>query len=94
MGINSVGDLTEEQFEQYKSAIKDDVRTKRAKHAVYENQRTIKAVAALKANDIALVGQLMNASTYPFVMIVRVTGIRLDTLVGRSLEGGRRYRFP
>ena len=35
---------------------------KRAKHAVYENQRTVKAVAALKANDIAQFGQLMNAS--------------------------------
>ncbi len=35
---------------------------KRAKHAVYENQRTIKAVKALKENDIETFGKLMNAS--------------------------------
>ena len=81
VGINSLGDLTEEQFEQYKSAIKDDVRTKRAKHAVYENQRTIKAVAALKANDIAQFGRLMNASHVSLRDDYEVTGIELDTLV-------------
>lgn len=81
VGINSLGDLTEEQFEQYKSAIKDEVRTKRAKHAVYENQRTIKAVAALKANDIAQFGQLMNASHVSLRDDYEVTGIELDTLV-------------
>ena len=37
--IDSLGELTEEQFEQYKDAIKDPVRVKRAKHAVYENQK-------------------------------------------------------
>ena len=81
VGINSLGDLTEEQFEQYKAAIKDEVRTKRAKHAVYENQRTIKAVAALKANDIAQFGQLMNASHVSLRDDYEVTGIELDTLV-------------
>ena len=62
IGIESLGDLSEEQFETYKSAIKDPVRVKRARHAVYENQRTIQAVAALKANDITEFGKLMNAS--------------------------------
>ena len=81
MGINSLGDLNEEQFEQVKSAIKDDVRRKRAKHAVYENQRTIKAVAALKANDIEQFGQLMNASHVSLRDDYEVTGIELDTLV-------------
>ena len=93
VGINSLGDLTEEQFEQYKSAIKDDVRTKRAKHAVYENQRAIKAVAALKANDIAQFGQLMNASHVSLRDDYEVTGIELDTWWKKP---GRwtRYRFP
>ena len=45
-----------------KSAIKDPVCLKRARHAVHENQRTIQAVEALKNNDIALFGKLMNAS--------------------------------
>ncbi len=60
--IQTLGDLTEEQFEQYKDAIKDDICRKRAKHAVYENQRTIHAVDALKANDIETFGKLINAS--------------------------------
>ena len=60
--IKTLGDLTEEEFEAHKDAIKDEVARKRGKHAVYENQRTIKAVKALKDNDIATFGKLMNAS--------------------------------
>lgn len=60
--IQTLGDLTEEQFEQYKGAIKDPINQKRAKHAVYENQRTIHAVDALKANDVETFGKLINAS--------------------------------
>ncbi|MCI5857203.1 MAG: galactokinase [Agathobacter sp.] len=61
-GIKTLGDLTEEEFETYKSAIKDDINRARAKHAVYENQRTIKAVKALKDQDLETFGKLMNAS--------------------------------
>ena len=60
--IQTLGDLTENDFEKYKDAIKDPVCQKRAKHAVYENQRTIKAVEALKKNDITTFGKLINAS--------------------------------
>jgi len=81
VGINTLGDLTEEQFETYKAAIKDEVRQRRAKHAVYENQRTIKAVEALKANDVEQFGKLMNASHVSLRDDYEVTGIELDTLV-------------
>ncbi len=80
VGINGLGDLTEEQFELYKSMIKDEVRVKRAKHAVYENQRTIKAVEALKKNDVELFGKLMNESHVSLRDDYEVTGIELDTL--------------
>ena len=56
--IQTLGDLTEEEFEMHKNAIKDPIRQKRAKHAVYENQRTIRAVEALKNNDVELFGKL------------------------------------
>ena len=62
MDIKTLGDLTEEQFEAHKDAIKDPICQKRAKHAVYENQRTIHAVKALKANDIVTFGKLINES--------------------------------
>lgn len=81
IGIESLGDLNEEQFELYKSAVKDEVRQKRAKHAVYENQRTIQAVEALKNNDVELFGKLMNASHVSLRDDYEVTGIELDTLV-------------
>lgn len=79
--IRSLGDLDEESFEKYQSAIQSDVRRKRAKHAVYENRRTVRAVEALKANDVALFGQLMNASHVSLRDDYEVTGIELDTLV-------------
>lgn len=79
--IDSLGDLDEEAFEKNKSAIQDEVRARRAKHAVYENQRTIRAVEALKANDVEQFGQLMNASHVSLRDDYEVTGVELDTLV-------------
>ena len=62
LNISGLGDLTDEEFEENQYLITDEVQRKRAKHAVYENQRTIKAVNALKNNDIETFGKLMNAS--------------------------------
>ena len=86
MDIKSLGELTEEQFEAGKSAIKSEVRQRRAKHAVYENQRTIKAVAALKAGDIDGFGKLMIASHMSLRDDYEVTGKELDTLVEAALK--------
>lgn len=62
LNIKSLGELTEEEFEANKDLIKDENRRKRAKHAVYENQRTIKAVKALEEGNLDLLGKLMIAS--------------------------------
>lgn len=58
----SLCELTPEQFERYKERITDSVIRMRAKHAVYENARTIRAIEALQKNDIEGFGQLMNES--------------------------------
>ena len=79
--VKALGELTEEAFEQYKDAIKSPVRKRRARHAVYENQRTLKAVDALKAGDLAAFGALMNASHVSLRDDYEVTGKELDTLV-------------
>lgn len=79
--IRSLGELDEEAFERYQSAIQDPVCRKRARHAVYENQRTMKAVQALKENDVEQFGRLMNASHVSLRDDYEVTGIELDTLV-------------
>ena len=60
--FDSLGALTPEEFEARKGALTDAVLYKRAKHASFENARTISAVEALKKGDIATFGQLMNAS--------------------------------
>ena len=62
LDIESLGDLSPADFEANKGLITDPVQLKRAKHAVYENQRTIDAVAALRAGDINRFGELMNQS--------------------------------
>ena len=79
--IDTLGDLDEETFEKYQSAIESDIRRKRAKHAVYENRRTVLAVEALKKNDVERFGQLMNASHVSLRDDYEVTGVELDTLV-------------
>ncbi|MDE7211584.1 MAG: galactokinase, partial [Lachnospiraceae bacterium] len=85
LDIRSLGELGEEEFEKNRAVIADPVKERRAKHAVYENQRTIKAVAALKANDIAQFGKLMIASHDSLRDDYEVTGIELDTLVEAAL---------
>lgn len=81
VGIESFGDLTMEQFESYQSAIRDECWLRRARHAVTENLRTIKAVEVLQAGDIEAFGKLMNASHISLRDDYEVTGIELDTLV-------------
>lgn len=81
LNISTLGELTEDAFESAKEVITSPVCVRRARHAVYENQRTIKAVAALKENNIELFGQLMNESHCSLRDDYEVTGIELDTLV-------------
>lgn len=86
LSIKSLGELTEEEFEAHRDLIRSEVRQRRAKHAVYENQRTLKAVDALKAGDLAEFGRLMNASHVSLRDDYEVTGIELDTLVETAWE--------
>ena len=79
--IESLGELTEEEYEAHKDVIKDAVRQKRAKHAVYENQRTIRAVEALKNQDVELFGKLMNASHESLRYDYEVSCKEIDILV-------------
>ncbi len=87
--IKGLGDLTEEQFEEHKSAIQDEVRVRRAKHAVYENRRTIRAVEALKNQDLKLFGELMNASHVSLRDDYQVSCDEIDVLVEEAwkIEG-------
>ncbi|MGH4137399.1 galactokinase [Clostridium sp.] len=79
--INALCELNEEEFEKNRHLIKNEICAKRAKHAIYENQRTIEAVKALENKDIDLFGKLMNKSHVSLRDDYEVTGIELDILV-------------
>ena len=96
--IQTLGDLDEETFEAHKDAITDDKCRNRAKHAVYENQRTLRAVEALKANDIATFGKLMNESHISLrddyetscteCDILAEEAWKIDGVIGSRITGG------
>lgn len=80
ININTLGDLTKEEFETYKNVIKDETLIRRARHAVCENQRTKEAYMALKADDINKFGKLMFESHISLRDDYEVTGSELDAL--------------
>ncbi|AQX55822.1 galactokinase [Priestia flexa] len=79
--LESLGDLTKAQFEQLKHLIKNPTNQKRAKHAVYENERTKEAVVKLNNGDLQGFGLLMNESHRSLRDDYGVTGKELDALV-------------
>lgn len=86
LDIQTLGQLDEATFDEYAYLIKDANRIKRARHAVSENQRTLKAKEALVAGDLEKFGRLVNASHVSLEHDYEVTGIELDTLAHRAWE--------
>lgn len=84
--IRSLGELTEEEFEKLKGAVADPVCRKRARHAVYENRRTIRAVEALNAGRIEEFGKLMNESHISLRDDYEVSCEEVDALVECAWE--------
>jgi len=78
--IGCLCELTVADFNEIKDVIEDDILLRRAKHVIYENERTKNAVTALKNNDIEEFGKLMNESHRSLRDDFEVTGIELDTL--------------
>ncbi|MBS4174578.1 galactokinase [Bacillus sp. FJAT-49736] len=81
LNIQSLGEITEEQFEEFQYLIKNKIIRKRARHAIYENRRTLKAFMALKRGNLREFGHLLNASHVSLRDDYEVTGKELDTLV-------------
>jgi galactokinase len=79
--IEALGQLTEAEFDENQTLIPDETVRKRAKHAVYENVRTLKALEELKAGNLEAFGQLMNQSHISLRDDYEVTGVELDSLV-------------
>ena len=97
-GIKALGELDKETFDKYSSAIKDEICYRRARHAVTENLRTIEAVKALNAGELATFGHLMNEShasldkdyevTCPELNIMAETEQSLEGVIGARMTGG------
>lgn len=81
MRIQTLGDLTEEMFDSRRRIIRSEIRQKRAKHVIYENQRVMKAVEALKAGEMKKFGQFMNVSHISLRDDYEVSCKEIDILV-------------
>lgn len=96
--IKTLGDLDDETFLKYADHITDPVCRRRAHHAVFENQRTIAAVDALKNGDLASFGKLMNAShvslrddyevSCPELDVLAEEAWKIPGVVGSRMTGG------
>ncbi|HPJ00904.1 MAG TPA: galactokinase [Enterococcus sp.] len=84
LAIQTLGELDEATFLANTELIGDETLIKRAKHAVTENQRTLKARQALQEDDLVTFGELLNASHASLKEAYQVTGIELDTLVAAA----------
>lgn len=62
LDIKSLGELDNDTLDEYSYLINDETELKRARHAVSENQRTLRATKAMKSGDLAKLGRLNNAS--------------------------------
>ena len=88
-GIECLADVTPEQFEENKSVIENEVTRRRIKHVVYECDRVKRSADAMKKNDLATFGKLMNESHDSLETDYEVTCPELDFLshTARSMDG-------
>ncbi|WP_249869130.1 galactokinase [Oceanobacillus saliphilus] len=87
--IDSLGELTKEEFEANKHFITNSTHQKRAKHVVYENTRTLQAFDELQQGNLEAFAQLLNESHISLRDDYEVTGAELDTIAETawSLDG-------
>ena len=86
--VKALRDVDVEAFQRYEKELPELAR-KRARHIVYEDDRVLESVQALKGNDITRFGQLMNASHESLKNDYEVSCRELDALVdaARSVDG-------
>lgn len=80
VAIQSLSEMSPEQWRGAKGLVKDAVLRRRVEHIVSENHRVQRAVEALDVGDVTAFGQLMNESHYSLRDNYEVTGPELDRL--------------
>lgn len=78
--LSALGELSNEEFNMIAGHIEEQLERQRARHAVYENNRTLEAVEALEQDDVEQFGHLMDESHFSLRDDYDVTGKNLDTL--------------
>jgi len=86
LSITTLGQLSNEEFESNEHLIQDLTVRKRARHAVFENNRTIEAHRQLKNGNLIEFGQLMNQSHQSLRDDYEVTGKELDCIVNAAWQ--------
>lgn len=84
-----LAEISPEEFEAHKGLIENDIVRNRAEHVIYEIDRTVKSVEALKRGDIEQFGRYMNQSHDSLMNLYEVSCKELDTLVfeARKIKG-------
>ncbi|MCY9204694.1 galactokinase [Bacillus atrophaeus] len=78
--IASLGELSPSDFDSYAHLIQNETNRRRAKHAVYENDRTIRTAEMFKKNKLDEIGSLMKESHLSLKNDYEVTSPELDEL--------------
>jgi galactokinase len=83
--VKSLRDVSVKQFEQHKKNLGDIIQ-KRCRHVIYENERVLQSVAALKRNDLSEFGKLMYQSHMSLKNDYEVSCAELDAVVDICAE--------
>jgi galactokinase len=86
--VRALRDVTSAQLEEHRELLSETV-YRRCRHVVGENERVLEAVTALRANDLATMGRLMDASHTSLRDDYEVSSAALDAMVNamRSANG-------
>lgn len=84
LDIKTLGELDNDTFDEYAYLINNETEIKRARHAVSENQRTLRATKAMQDGDLKKLGRLIDASHVSLHYDYEVTGQELDALAEAS----------
>lgn len=84
--LTLLAELTPEQYASHAHLIQLEEVSRRAEHVIYENGRVLESVDALKAGNLELFGQLMNASHASLRDLYEVSCHELNVMVEAAQE--------
>lgn len=86
--VDFLCNLGVEDFSKFHTLLTNNIVLKRVQHVIFENQRTIQAVDALKKGNLLLFGQLLNESHDSLRDLYEVSCKELDILVSAFRKFG------